>query len=584
MPELVNPSRPGPGSGTRPRDLGLPAEPGGPRADHRPHRQPRPDRARPGQPVLPQRGQGRAGPGPRGRLRASSSPTPTRTPTAEAEPGAGADASRSTASSSARRGWPTTICARSPPTPRRPAEPARRARIPAVTVDNADGIRQAVAHLSRSATAGSPTSPGRARPGPTASGRGGCARPRGGRASSWSQLGHFPPRFEGGVAAADQVLASGATAVIAYNDLVALGLLSRLRARGVAVPGDISVHRLRRHRACRRWSTRPLTTVALPKEQAGRAGVDLLLSLLARARRRPGHRAGSCPPSSSCAPSTGRRPGYRRHDRPRPLDEGNPPMTHATAALGLTAGRWSCAPLLVTACGAPGSPAPRPSPARRRCRTSRPQPVTLNILDVAGNLAADPGHDRRLRGARTRTSSRKVTYSKAAAPELAGKIKAQQNANRVDIDLVLTGVDGLSAGIEQGLWTAAAAARTRTGCRGMNDYLPGAAAMQKLAGDHGRHGHLLPVRAADRVPAGEGAEPAEDRRGAARLRQGQPGQGAVRPAVQLRARPHLPDGPAVPARRLRPEGPGQRLGQDLGLPERAEQVRRRSTRPAPRRR
>ena len=35
---------------------------------------------------------------------------------------------------------------------------------------------------------------------------------------------------------------------------------------------------------------------------------------------------------------------------------------------------------------------------------------------------------------------------------MAGKVKAQQDAGRLDIDLVLTGTDGLSAGLEQGLW------------------------------------------------------------------------------------------------------------------------------------
>ena len=33
-----------------------------------------------------------------------------------------------------------------------------------------------------------------------------------------------------------------------------------------------------------------------------------------------------------------------------------------------------------------------------------------------------------------------------------GKLKAQQDAGRVDIDLVLSGNDGLAAGIEQKLW------------------------------------------------------------------------------------------------------------------------------------
>ncbi len=46
----------------------------------------------------------------------------------------------------------------------------------------------------------------------------------------------------------------------------------------------------------------------------------------------------------------------------------------------------------------------------------------------------------------------RITYTQAPAPELPGKIKAQQDANRVDIDLVLTGNDALSAGIDQKLW------------------------------------------------------------------------------------------------------------------------------------
>ncbi|TDC90460.1 LacI family DNA-binding transcriptional regulator [Actinomadura sp. 7K507] len=50
-------------------------------------------------------------------------------------------------------------------------------------------------------------------------------------------LGPYEPRFAGGFRAADEVLAADVTAVFAYNDLVALGVLSRLTARGVPVPG-----------------------------------------------------------------------------------------------------------------------------------------------------------------------------------------------------------------------------------------------------------------------------------------------------------------------------------------------------------
>jgi putative spermidine/putrescine transport system substrate-binding protein len=47
----------------------------------------------------------------------------------------------------------------------------------------------------------------------------------------------------------------------------------------------------------------------------------------------------------------------------------------------------------------------------------------------------------------------RFVFTKAPAPELPGKIKAQQSANRVDIDFVLGGTDVISTGVEQQLWT-----------------------------------------------------------------------------------------------------------------------------------
>jgi len=103
------------------------------------------------------------------------------------------------------------------------------------------------------------------------------------------EIGNVMPQFEGGVAAADQVLAAGVTAVIGYNDLVALGLLNRFTARGVTVPGDISV--LGFDDIALAAMVHPsLTTVALPKEQSGRAGVDLLLQMLEQPDRPGGVR------------------------------------------------------------------------------------------------------------------------------------------------------------------------------------------------------------------------------------------------------------------------------------------------------
>jgi LacI family transcriptional regulator len=155
----------------------------------------------------------------------------------------------------------------------------RIARVPSVLPELLDGMRQAISHL-------------------TALGHRRIAYVAGPR-SSWAnrervrslrtvaaaagvelvELGNVSPQFEGGVAAADQVLAASVTAVIAYNDLVALGLLNRFMARGVAVPGDLSV--LGFDDIALAAMVHPsLTTVALPKEQTGRAAVDLLLQLL----------------------------------------------------------------------------------------------------------------------------------------------------------------------------------------------------------------------------------------------------------------------------------------------------------------
>lgn len=90
-------------------------------------------------------------------------------------------------------------------------------------------------------------------------------------------LGPTRPVFGGGVAAADLALESGATAVLCYNDLVALGVLSRLRARGVSVPADMSVVGFDDIPAAGLVSP-GLTTVSVPLTRLGREAVDLLLA------------------------------------------------------------------------------------------------------------------------------------------------------------------------------------------------------------------------------------------------------------------------------------------------------------------
>ncbi|MFI7662942.1 ABC transporter substrate-binding protein [Micromonospora parva] len=134
-------------------------------------------------------------------------------------------------------------------------------------------------------------------------------------------------------------------------------------------------------------------------------------------------------------------------------------------------------------CGAPEAPGDTTGDTTGEVPQRPGKAVTLNVLDVAGNLQLTQGMIDEFVSKNPDVISR-VTYSKAPAPELAGKIKAQQGADRVDIGLVLTGVDGLAAGIEQGLWIDVLPTfQDRLG--GMRDYLAPAAAMQQLAGNAG---------------------------------------------------------------------------------------------------
>ena len=55
------------------------------------------------------------------------------------------------------------------------------------------------------------------------------------------ELGPYEPRFETGLHAATLAVANGATAILAHNDLVAIGVLHQLAHSGVDVPGQVSV-------------------------------------------------------------------------------------------------------------------------------------------------------------------------------------------------------------------------------------------------------------------------------------------------------------------------------------------------------
>ncbi|MEH3077444.1 MAG: LacI family DNA-binding transcriptional regulator [Quadrisphaera sp.] len=157
--------------------------------------------------------------------------------------------------------------------------------LPGVVADYVGGAEQIVSHLAslghrRAVVLGGPTgswSGARRWTGlQVAAGRHGVAVER---------LGPFSPTFEAGAAAADAVLglrsAAGRdarpTAVVAHNDLLAMGVLARLAERGASVPDELSVVGFDDVFGAALCSP-PLTTLAERSERAGALAVDALLS------------------------------------------------------------------------------------------------------------------------------------------------------------------------------------------------------------------------------------------------------------------------------------------------------------------
>src|SRR5258708_3693459 len=77
-------------------------------------------------------------------------------------------------------------------------------------------------------------------------------------------------------------------------------------------------------------------------------------------------------------------------------------------------------------------------------------PLVINVVDVGGALALLQDAIEAYK-TKNPTYVSRFTFTKAPAPELPGKLKAMQAANRADIELVLGGLDILSAGVGAGL-------------------------------------------------------------------------------------------------------------------------------------
>lgn len=101
------------------------------------------------------------------------------------------------------------------------------------------------------------------------------------RATPGVTIERLPAGFtsEDGVAAAGRVRDSGATAVLAYNDLVAIGLINGLQELGVSVPDDVSVAGFD-DIPFARYTTPTLTTASVPHTELGAEAWKRMRALL----------------------------------------------------------------------------------------------------------------------------------------------------------------------------------------------------------------------------------------------------------------------------------------------------------------
>ena len=155
--------------------------------------------------------------------------------------------------------------------------------ISSVVLDQSDGCRQLVAHLSSLGHSSLVYLAG-----PRHSWMAACRwtaiRDAAAELSvSAVRMGPYTPKVSHGAAAADMALTTNVTAMIAHNDLLAIGVLRRLAARSVSVPDDISVAGFDDIFAADICSP-SLTTLGGAHADLGRVAVELLLAGGAGAR------------------------------------------------------------------------------------------------------------------------------------------------------------------------------------------------------------------------------------------------------------------------------------------------------------
>ena len=157
------------------------------------------------------------------------------------------------------------------------------------------------------------------------------------------------------------------------------------------------------------------------------------------------------------------------------------------------------------------------------------QPITLSIIDVGGDLSSVQPIVENYRKANP-NKIKEIRIQRAPQPELPAKIKAQQDAGQLDINLIMTGQAAASALIANGQLVRLLPDHEKL--FPLADFTDAATAHLKEGG-----GLRHPVSRQQRRPgfhlqSEARAQPAEERAGIARLGEGQSGQVLLCTAVQ----------------------------------------------------
>lgn len=99
------------------------------------------------------------------------------------------------------------------------------------------------------------------------------------RGMTFAEIGPTAPTREGGDSALRRVRASGATAILTFNDMMAIGIMGACRTAGIVVPDDLSIIGFDDIFGAD-FTTPGLTTVRSPLDRAGSAAVRALVAML----------------------------------------------------------------------------------------------------------------------------------------------------------------------------------------------------------------------------------------------------------------------------------------------------------------